>query len=94
MDAIYVLRSAVPHPHELHLGAYSVHTSENALAAGKRNIRELKQRLDAAGGSTHGIRFDACAPRMSLASTIVERLRLKPCSAHVDDVLNRDEGPA
>jgi hypothetical protein len=69
-------------------------TSENALAAGERNIRELKQRLDAAGGSTHGIRFDACAPRMSLASTIVERLRLKPCSAHVDDVLNRDEDPA
>jgi hypothetical protein len=49
VGAIYVLRSAVPHPHELPLGAYSVHTSENALAAGERNIRELKQRLDAAG---------------------------------------------
>jgi len=30
----------------LHLGAYSVHTSEEALAAGERNIRQLKQRLE------------------------------------------------
>jgi len=43
----FVLGSAVPHPYQLHLGAYSVHTSAEALAAGERHIRELKQRLDA-----------------------------------------------
>ena len=34
--ATFVLGSAVPHPYELHLGAYSVHTSADALAAGER----------------------------------------------------------
>lgn len=47
--ATFVLGSAVPHPYELHLGAYSVHTSADALAAGERNLRELKKRLDARG---------------------------------------------
>src|SRR5215472_15621492 len=48
-DATFVLGSAVPHPYPLHLGSYSVHTSAEALAAGEHHIRELKQRLDAAG---------------------------------------------
>ena len=47
--ATFVLGSAVPHPYELHLGAYSVHTSAEALAAGERNLRELKTRLDSTG---------------------------------------------
>jgi redox-sensitive bicupin YhaK (pirin superfamily) len=47
--ATFVLGSAVPHPYPLHLGSYSVHTSAEALAAGERHIRELKQRLDASG---------------------------------------------
>jgi len=47
--ATFVLGSAVPHPYELHLGAYSVHTTADALAAGERNLRELKKRLDAKG---------------------------------------------
>jgi redox-sensitive bicupin YhaK (pirin superfamily) len=47
--ATFVLGSAVPHPYELHLGAYSVHTSAEALAAGERNLRALKTRLDATG---------------------------------------------
>jgi redox-sensitive bicupin YhaK (pirin superfamily) len=47
--ARFVLGSAVPHPYPLHLGSYSVHTSAEALTAGERHIRELKQRLDAAG---------------------------------------------
>ena len=47
--ATFVLGSAIPHPYALHLGSYSVHTSAEALAAGERHIRELKQRLDAAG---------------------------------------------
>lgn len=43
--ATFVLGSAVPSPYELHVGAFSVHTSEDALAVGERNIRQLKQRL-------------------------------------------------
>src|SRR3954465_2254131 len=49
LGASLVLGSAVPHPYPLHLGAYSVHTSAAALAAGDRDIRELKTRLDASG---------------------------------------------
>jgi redox-sensitive bicupin YhaK (pirin superfamily) len=47
--ATFVLGSAIPHPHELHLGHYSVHTSPEALAAGERRIAELGARLRAAG---------------------------------------------
>jgi redox-sensitive bicupin YhaK (pirin superfamily) len=45
----FVLGSAVPHPHDLHLGYYSVHTSAQALAAGERRIQELGERLKAVG---------------------------------------------
>jgi redox-sensitive bicupin YhaK (pirin superfamily) len=48
-DAVFVLGSAVPHPHDLHLGNYSVHTSPEALARGERRIAELGARLAAAG---------------------------------------------
>lgn len=48
-DAVFVLGSAVPHPHPLHLGYYSVHTSEQALAMGERRIADLAVRLKAAG---------------------------------------------
>ncbi len=44
----FVLGSAVPHPHDLHLGYYSVHTSAQALAAGERRIQALGERLRAA----------------------------------------------
>jgi redox-sensitive bicupin YhaK (pirin superfamily) len=54
VGATFVLGSAVPHPHQLHLGAYSVHTSARALAEGERYIRELKQRLDASGDRRTG----------------------------------------
>src|SRR4051812_31248326 len=49
LGATFVLGSAVPHRYPLHLGAASVHTSADALAAGERHIRELKNRLDASG---------------------------------------------
>jgi redox-sensitive bicupin YhaK (pirin superfamily) len=52
--AVFALGSAVPHPHELHLGNYSVHTSPEALAAGERRIRELQVRLKAAGDRRTG----------------------------------------
>lgn len=44
-DTEFVLGSAVPHPHDLHLGSYSVHTSAQALQAGERGIRERGQML-------------------------------------------------
>lgn len=48
-DAVFVLGSAAPHDHDLHLGNYSVHTSPQALEAGERRIAELYQRMLAAG---------------------------------------------
>lgn len=53
-SAVFVLGSAVPHPHDLHLGNYSVHTSADALAKGERRIRELYQRLQAEGDRRTG----------------------------------------
>ncbi|MET0282384.1 MAG: pirin family protein [Steroidobacteraceae bacterium] len=48
-EAVFVLGSAVPHPHPLHLGYYSVHTSAIALAQGEERIAELGRKLAAAG---------------------------------------------
>jgi redox-sensitive bicupin YhaK (pirin superfamily) len=48
-EAAFVLGSAVPHPHELHLGYYSVHTSPEALARGEARIAELGAKLAEAG---------------------------------------------
>lgn len=48
-ESIFVLGSAKPHPHDLHLGYYSVHTSQEALSKGEDRIVELKKKLDQAG---------------------------------------------
>jgi redox-sensitive bicupin YhaK (pirin superfamily) len=48
-DAVFVLGSAVPHAHDLHLGRYSVHTSREALERGERRITEIGERLAGAG---------------------------------------------
>lgn len=53
-DAVFVLGSAVPHGHELHLGSYSVHTTEQALETGERRIAELHAKLLAAGDRRTG----------------------------------------
>jgi redox-sensitive bicupin YhaK (pirin superfamily) len=45
----FVLGSAVPHPHRLVMGAYSVHTSADALARGEAQIRRIGLSLRAAG---------------------------------------------
>lgn len=47
--AVFVLGSAVPHPHDLALGNYSVHTSNAALALGESRIAELRHHLHRAG---------------------------------------------
>lgn len=47
--AVFVLGSAVPHPHPLHLGNYSVHTSDVALAEGERRIAELGRQMQSTG---------------------------------------------
>ena len=43
--ATFVLASAVPHPHDLVTGYYSVHTTPEALAIGEAGIERLKARL-------------------------------------------------
>ncbi|WP_421589619.1 pirin family protein [Rahnella aceris] len=48
-DASFVLGSAVPHPHDLVLGYYSVHTSKEALARGEAGIKLIGQELQKAG---------------------------------------------
>lgn len=44
-----VLGSAVPHPHDLVMGHYSVHTSREALDQGEAEIRRIRQQLREAG---------------------------------------------
>lgn len=48
-EAVFVLGSAAPHKHPLHLGNYSVHTTAEALALGEARIEELHRGLVAAG---------------------------------------------
>jgi redox-sensitive bicupin YhaK (pirin superfamily) len=48
-ESIFVLGSAIPHPHALHLGHYSVHTSAEALARGEQRIADLGRTLTEAG---------------------------------------------
>jgi hypothetical protein len=48
-DAEFVLGSAAPHPHDLVLGYYSVHTSPASLQAGERRINEIGARLQEEG---------------------------------------------
>ncbi|MBC7916993.1 MAG: pirin family protein [Rhodoferax sp.] len=40
LDTAFVLGSGVQHPHDLYMGPYSVHTSEDALQRGQAGIRE------------------------------------------------------
>ncbi|MBA6115250.1 pirin family protein [Pseudomonas sp. NC26] len=44
-DTVFVMGSAAPHPHDLVLGNYSVHTTAQALRAGEANIAEIGARL-------------------------------------------------
>lgn len=45
----FILGSAVKHPHDLVLGHYSVHTTDDALAQGEANIRRIAEGLRRAG---------------------------------------------
>jgi redox-sensitive bicupin YhaK (pirin superfamily) len=45
----FVLGSAAPHPHELSLGNYSVHTSAQALREGEAEIVRIGRELKANG---------------------------------------------
>lgn len=46
-DTEFVLGSAVPHPHDLVLGYYSVHTSQSALDRGEAGIETIRKQLEA-----------------------------------------------
>jgi redox-sensitive bicupin YhaK (pirin superfamily) len=48
-DAEFVIGSAVPHPYDLALGNYSVHTSAAALRAGEQRLRDIQRRLQSEG---------------------------------------------
>jgi redox-sensitive bicupin YhaK (pirin superfamily) len=48
-DTEFVVGSAAPHPHDLVLGRYSVHTSPAALHAGEQRINEIQHRLQNEG---------------------------------------------
>ena len=48
-DARFVLGTAIQHPHDLHLGKYSVHTSPAALIEGEREIARIGRELRAKG---------------------------------------------
>jgi redox-sensitive bicupin YhaK (pirin superfamily) len=48
-DTRFVLGSSAPHPYELHLGSYSVHTSRQALQRGETEIRRIGRELAASG---------------------------------------------
>jgi redox-sensitive bicupin YhaK (pirin superfamily) len=48
-DTSFVLGSAIPHPHDLVLGYYSVHTNADALRRGEAEIQRIGERLRAEG---------------------------------------------
>ena len=48
-DAEFMIGSAAPHPHDLMLGYYSVHTSAEALQIGEARIEEIRAALVAKG---------------------------------------------
>ena len=48
-DSEFVLGSAAPHPHELALGNYSVHTSRESLRTAEARIGQIQKRLVAEG---------------------------------------------
>lgn len=48
-DARFLLGTAIPHPHDLHLGHYSVHTSPAALIEGESEIARIGRELRVTG---------------------------------------------
>jgi redox-sensitive bicupin YhaK (pirin superfamily) len=44
-DTAFVIGSAMPHPHPLHMGSYSVHTNQQALALGEAGIHDRARLL-------------------------------------------------
>jgi len=55
-DAGFVLGSAIKHPYDLVTGYYSVHTTEDALRQGERNIATIGHRLHNQGALGSGAR--------------------------------------
>lgn len=62
LDSVFLLASAVPHPHDLHLGNYSVHTSAQALEKGQRRIAEPGATDGGSWQSEHAIGDNPCFP--------------------------------
>jgi redox-sensitive bicupin YhaK (pirin superfamily) len=54
-DTRFVIGSAAPHPHDLVLGNYSVHTSADALREGEIEIRRIGRQLRAEGKMSYAL---------------------------------------
>lgn len=54
-DTRFVLGSATQHPHDLVLGDYSVHTSQEALERGEAEIRRIGRTLHAEGKRSYAL---------------------------------------
>ena len=52
----FVLGSAAPHPHELALGSYSVHTNPRALRQADAEIRRIGRELRAQGKTSYALK--------------------------------------
>jgi len=52
----FVLGSAAPHPHELALGSYSLHTNPKALRQAEAEIRPIGRELRAEGKTSYALR--------------------------------------
>jgi redox-sensitive bicupin YhaK (pirin superfamily) len=48
-DTEFMIGSAMPHPHDLALGNYSVHTTPASLRAGEQRLHEIQRRLRSEG---------------------------------------------
>ncbi|WP_236721047.1 pirin family protein [Paraburkholderia phytofirmans] len=48
-DVDFIVASAIPHPHDLVLGYYSVHTSKEALSSGEAGIARIGKQLRTEG---------------------------------------------
>jgi redox-sensitive bicupin YhaK (pirin superfamily) len=55
-DTRFVIGSAAPHPHDLFLGNYSVHTSAKALRDAEAEIRRIGRGLRAEGKRSYALR--------------------------------------
>jgi hypothetical protein len=91
MAATIALGSALPHSHQLHRGACSVHASAEALRPGNgASVNSSSVWTQPAIDARDPVRRRCSANDRPYS----EQVKVEECSPHVDDVLNRGEEPA